>query len=82
MVYYINIDKKPTMKDYTIKTQTTTEMAGGVLEGCPLYEVTKTQYNIFQDGMLVGFTFDKDEIETVIKGIETNAWANVGNRFD
>ena len=57
-------------------------MAGGILEGCPMYEVTKTQYNIFRDGMLVGFVFDEAHIEAAIKGIETNAWTNVGNRFD
>ena len=67
---------------YTIQTKTIKEMAGGILEGCPMYEVTKTQYNILKDGQLVGFVFDEAHIETAINEMETRAWANVGNRFD
>jgi len=70
------------MKDYTIKTETIKEMAGGILEGCPMYEVTKTQYNIFKNDKLVAFVFDEALIDTVIQGLETGAWTNAGNRFD
>ena len=67
---------------YTIKEEVRTRMAGGILEGCDLYEKTYTQYNILKDDQLVAFVFDQNDVNQAIHDMETAAWKGVGCRFD
>ena len=67
---------------YTIKEETRTRMAGGILEGCDLYEKTYTEFNILKDDQLVGFVFDENDIEAAINGIENPGRRPYGTRFD
>ena len=70
--------------NYTIETKVNKRMAGGVLEGCEMYEVEYTQFNILRDGQLVGFVFDVNDINTAIEAMEKypEAGRAMGNRFD
>lgn len=70
--------------DYTIETQVGTRMAGGVLEGCEMYEVEYTTYRILKDGQLVGLVYDQADVETAIQTMEKypNAAQVMNNRFD
>ena len=70
--------------NYAIEIKTGKRMAGGVLEGCEMYEVEYTQYNILRDGNLVGFVFDADDINTAIETMEKypDAANTIHSRFD
>ena len=70
--------------NYAIEIKTGKRMAGGVLEGCEMYEVEYTQYNILRDGQLVGFVFDADDINTAIDTMERFPNQNdaIRSRFD
>ena len=59
-------------------------MAGGVLEGCEMYEIEYTQYNILKDGQLVGFVFDEEDVQTAIDTMERfpNQNETMHSRFD
>ena len=45
-------------------------------------QVEYTQYNILDDGQLVGFVFDENDIEAAINGIENPGLRPYGTRFD
>ena len=68
--------------NFQVTTQTNTRMAGGILEGCPMYEVKYTQYNILQDGQLVTFVFDVDDIAPTIDRLIAGTTNGYGTRFD
>ena len=70
--------------NYTIETKVNKRMAGGVLEGCEMYEVEYTQFNILRDGQLVGFVFDVNDINTAIEAMEKypDAAETMNSRFD
>ena len=57
---------------YTIEVTDHWRMAGGTLEGCPMYRETYKQYTIFEKGSLVTFVHDEDHNEEVIRHYE---WA-------
>lgn len=57
---------------YTIEVTDHWRMAGGALEGCPMYRQTYKQYTIFENGQLVTFVHDEDHIEEAIRYFE---WA-------
>ena len=67
---------------YKVEVEHRTRMAGGILEGCELYEVKTTTYNIYRDGALVGFVFDVDDIAKAVAAIEDPARRPYGTRFD
>ena len=81
MSHTTNMNKKTTMT-YTIKTETRTRMAGGILEGCPMYEVKYTQYNILQDGQLVTFVYDETDVAPTIDRLIAGTTNGYGTRFD
>ena len=72
---------------YTIEVTDHWRMAGGVLEGVPMYRETYKHYSIFEDGHLVTFVHDEDHIDEAIRYYE---WAQanpiaatqIGSRFD
>lgn len=68
--------------NFQVTTETRTRMAGGILEGCPMYEVKYTQYNILRDGQLVTFVFDADDIAPTIKRLVDGTTNGYGTRFD
>ena len=70
--------------NYTIETKVNKRMAGGILEGCEMYEIEYLQYNILRDGRLVGFVFDENDIETAIDTMERfpNQNEAMRSRFD
>jgi len=72
---------------YTIETTDHWRMAGGVLEGCPMYRKTYKHYSIFLNGELITFVHDENEIEQAIRHYEwaqanPAAAAKIGSRFD
>ena len=68
--------------NFQVKTETRTRMAGGILEGCEMYEVTTTQYNILQDGELVAFVFDEADVAPTIDRLIAGTTNGYGTRFD
>ena len=70
--------------NYTIETKVNKRMAGGILEGCEMYEIEYVQHNILRDGELVGFVFDAEDIETAIEAMEKypDAAKTINSRFD
>ena len=72
---------------YTIEVTDHWRMAGGAVEGVPMYRQTYKQYSIFEDGQLVTFVHDEDHIDEAIRYYEwaqahPNAAANMSSRFD
>ena len=72
---------------YVIDVTDHWRMAGGIMEGRPMYRETYKQYSIFENGMLVTFVHDEDAIEEAIRYHEwaqahPNAAANMSSRFD
>ena len=71
---------------YTIEVTDHWRMAGGALEGCPMYRQTYKQYSIFEDGDLVTFVHDEDHIKEAIAMYEwaqaNGLAAKLGSRFD
>ena len=68
--------------NFQVTTQTNTRMAGGILEGCEMYEVTYTQYNILQDGQLVAFVFDEADVAPTIERLIAGTVTGYATRFD
>ena len=72
---------------YTVEVTDHWRMAGGALEGVPMYRQTYKQYSIFENGMLVTFVHEEDAIEEAIRYHEwaqthPTAAARIGSRFD
>ena len=72
---------------YVIDVTDHWRMAGGALEGRPMYRETYKQYSIFEDGMLVTFVHEEDAVEEAIRYHEwakakPAAAARIGSRFD
>ena len=67
---------------YEVKVEEGTRMAGGILEGCEMYEVTYTQYNILKDGQLVAFVFDEADVAPTIERLIAGTVMGYGTRFD
>ena len=71
----------PSGNRYEIQPQTHTRMAGGVLEGCEMYEVEYTLYDIFHSGAWVQFALSEDTIADAVANYE-NPGPDRGSRFD
>jgi len=72
-----------TYKGYEIRITKHKRMAGGCLEGVPMYEVENTHYNIYKDGVLKSFCFDKKDLDLLIHEIENpQIYSKLGSRFD
>jgi hypothetical protein len=58
-------------------------MAGGILEGCEMYEKEYVQYDITLDGKMVQFAFEIGDIDTQLRCYEEPGWDGVySSRFD
>ena len=65
---------------YTIQEKVHTRTAYPETGGTT--QVQYTQWNILKGEQLVGFVFNKDDIDLAINEMETAAWKGVGCRFD
>ena len=69
--------------DYEVRPQLLSRMAGGILEGCPMYRKEYIQYDIYRDNVWVQFSLDKDTVKDSVDVIERpERYAGIGSRFD
>ena len=69
--------------DYEVRPQLLSRMAGGILEGCPMYRQEYIQYDIYRDNVWVQFSLDKDTVSESVDVIERpECYAGIGSRFD
>ena len=66
---------------YEVHPKTYTRKAGGVLEGCDLYDVEETTYDIFHSGSFATFALAEDGVAAAVAHFE-NPGADLGSRFD
>ena len=71
----------PSGNRYDILPQSYTRMAGGVLEGCEMYEVEYVEYGIYLDDRKVQFAFSEDTIADAVANYESLG-VDLGSRFD
>ncbi len=55
---------------YEIQPETQWRMAGGFLEGCPMYREEYTQYNVLLNGKQVQFCFNLGSIPEAVSRYE------------
>ena len=68
---------------YTVVPKVQRRMAGGILEGCEMYEKEYVQYDITLDGKMVQFAFEIGDIDTQLRCYEEPGWDGVySSRFD
>ena len=69
--------------DYEVRPQLQSRMAGGIMEGCPMYRKEYIQYDIYRDNVWVQFSLDKDTVSESVDVIERpERYAGIGSRFD
>jgi hypothetical protein len=72
--------------EYLVVAKPSWRMAGGVLEGCPMYRVDYTQFDIVLHGNLVQFCFDEADIPDAVSRFENpltdEQYATMHSRFD
>ncbi len=72
--------------EYLVVAKPVWRMAGGVLEGCPMYRVDYTQYDIVLNGNLVQFCFAEKDIPDAVSTFENplteEAYNILHSRFD
>jgi hypothetical protein len=66
---------------YEIQPRVYIRAAGGILEGCDLYEVEETVYNVLHEGRFVTFANAEDGVKAAIAHFE-NPGSDLGSRFD
>ena len=71
----------PSGARYEIQPRVYTRAAGGILEGCDLYDVEETVYNILHEGKFVTFSNAEEGVTTAIQHFE-NSGLDLGSRFD
>lgn len=69
--------------EYDVVPELQWRMAGGFMEGCPMYRKEYVQYNIELDGKRVQFCFDTADVDTQVHHYEQPGWDGVvGSRYD
>ena len=71
----------PTGNRYEIRPRVYTRAAGGILEGCDLYSVEETTYEVFHNGGFITFANAEDGVLEAIDRFE-NPGPDLGSRFD
>ena len=71
----------PSGNRYEIRPRVYTRAAGGILEGCDLYNVEETTYEVFHSGGFITFANEEAGVADVIARFE-NPGADLGSRFD
>jgi hypothetical protein len=71
----------PSGHRYEIHPRVYTRAAGGILEGCDLYDIEETTYDIFLSDRLVTFSNAEEGVEEAIAHFE-NPGPDLGSRFD
>ena len=71
----------PSGKRYDICPRVYTRAAGGVLEGCELYNAEETTYDVFHSGAFITFANAEDGVFEAIDRFE-NPGPDLGSRFD
>ena len=71
----------PSGARYEICPRVYTRAAGGILEGCDLYNVEVTTYDIFSGDRFVTFSNAEDGVLEAIDRFE-NPGPDLGSRFD
>ncbi len=56
--------------EYLVVSKPAWHMAGGILEGCPMYRVDRTQFDIVLNGNLVQFCFREEDIPEAVRRFE------------
>jgi hypothetical protein len=78
---YMETYTSPSGNRYDIRPRVYTRAAGGILEGCDLYDVQETTYEVFHSGGFVTFANEESNVADVIARYE-NPGADLGSRFD
>ena len=71
----------PSGNRYDIHPRVYTRATGGILEGCDLYDVEETIYDVFLSDKFVTFSNAEDGVLEAIDRFE-NPGPNLGSRFD
>jgi hypothetical protein len=71
----------PTGNRYEIRPRVYTRAAGGILEGCELYNIEETTYEVFHNGGFITFANAEDGVLEAIDRFE-NPGPDLGSRFD
>ena len=71
----------PSGNRYEIRPRVYTRAAGGILEGCDLYDVEETTYDVYHSGGFITFANEEAGIAEAIARFE-NPGPDLGSRFD
>ena len=71
----------PSGARYEIRPRVYTRAAGGILEGCELYNIEETTYEVFHNGGFITFANAEDGVLEAIDRFE-NPGPDLGSRFD
>ena len=66
---------------YEVHPHTHTRAAGGALEGCDLYDVEETTYDLFHSGAWATFALSEASVPDAVAYFE-NLGPDLGSRFD
>jgi len=72
----------PSGNRYEVHPRVYTRAAGGILEGCDLYDVEETTYEIFHSGAFATFSLEEEGVEEAISRFESPSGFDPGSRFD
>ena len=71
----------PSGQCYEIRPRVYTRAAGGILEGCDLYDIEETTYEVYLSDGFVTFANEESNVADVIARYE-NPGVDLGSRFD
>ena len=72
----------PSGNRYDIYPRVYTRAAGGILEGCDLYDVEETTYEVFHSGGFVTFANEEANVAEAIARFENPGGFDPGSRYD
>ena len=77
----MDVYTSPSGLRYEVRPKTYTRKAGGLLEGCDLYDVEETVYDVFHSGAFTTFAFAENGVAAAVAHYE-NPGPDLGSRFD
>ena len=72
----------PSGARYEIRPSVYTRAAGGILEGCDLYDVEETTYEVFHLDGFITFANEESDVADAIARFENPSGFDPGSRFD
>jgi hypothetical protein len=77
----MEIYTSPSGLRYEVHPKTYTRKAGGLLEGCDLYDVEETVYDVFHSGAFATFALAENDVAAAVAHYE-NPGPDLGSYLD